>query len=353
VSGVCRGYCYVEAVLSQNRADFLGAIANALSWFGGVPACGVSDNLKSAVKSPDRYEPQLNDLLEQLSLHYNFTFMATRVAKPRDKASVERYVQIVYQRVYAPLRDQIFHSIEALNTAIRERLSIHHSQAFQNRAGNCRQQLFDTLERPLLGVLPTQPFELKYSGSYKVQRNYHVMLGCDRHYYSVPFEFIGKQVSLVYTRHDVEIYLGKERIAFHKRKYMKYGYSTTAGHMPPNHAHYAIQKGYSALHFTQQADKIGIACRAVADIILSAKIFHEQSYNSCLGLLRLGSKYSPERLERACTRALRTARPTYTIVRNILRNNTDQLELATLFDTPGLSQTPAEHPNIRGANAFA
>lgn len=98
------GYCYVEAVHSQNRADFLGAIAAALSYFDGVPACGLSDNLKSAVKTPDRYEPRLNDLLEQLSLHYNFSFMATRVAKPRDKAAVERDVQLVYQRVCAPAR---------------------------------------------------------------------------------------------------------------------------------------------------------------------------------------------------------------------------------------------------------
>lgn len=176
------GYCYVEAVYSQNRADFLGAIAAALAYFGGVPACGLSDNLKSAVKTPDRYEPRINDLLEQLSLRYNFTFMATRVAKPRDKASVERDVQLVYQRVCAPLRDQTFHSLAQINQAILQRLDIHHTLPFQNRSSGCRKPIFETIEQPLLRPLPASPFELKFTASHKVQRNYHVQLGCDKHY---------------------------------------------------------------------------------------------------------------------------------------------------------------------------
>lgn len=346
------GYCYVEATRTQNRADFLGALANALAWFGGVPACGVSDNLKSAVKSPDRYEPQFNDLLEQLTLHYKFAFMAARPGKPRDKASVERHVLIVYQRVYAPLRDQIFHSITDINTAIKAQMMAHHAMGFQNRAGNTRQHLFETVERPLLAPLPDSPFEVKYTASYKVQRNYHVQLGCDRHFYSVPYAHIGVQATVVYTRDHVEIYVNKARVALHKRNTAQYGYTTLAAHMPPNHAHYAIQKGYSAQYFGEQADRIGVACRAVVTHILAAKAFQEQTYNSCLGLIRLATKYTPQRLELACSRALKTTKPTFPIVQNILQNNTDQLELPFGEQPEPLSSTPRAHPNIRGAQAF-
>jgi len=126
------GYCYVEAVHSQRMEDFLGAIANAFAYLGGVPQAGLIDNLKSGVIKPDRYEPTFTDLLEQLSAHYGCTFMATRAYKPRDKATVERCVQIAYQRVYAPLRNETFTSIEALNAAIRQRLLAHHALAFQH-----------------------------------------------------------------------------------------------------------------------------------------------------------------------------------------------------------------------------
>lgn len=345
------GYCYVEAVHTQKIEDFLGAIAGAFAYFDGVPQAGLIDNLKSGVVKPDRYEPSFTDLLEQLSAHYSCTFMATRTFKPRDKATVERHVQIVYQRIYAPLRNETFTSIEALNVAIRQRLDAHHALPFQQNRQECRKSVFEADEHPILRPLPAAPFEIKYSAQYKVQRNYHVQLGRDRHFYSVPFEHIGKSVQVVYTRHTVEIYDGHSRIAFHKRDRRTNGYTTIAAHRPPNHQHYAEIKGYTAEYFLQQARKIGPACTAVVELILDAKIFQEQTYNSCLGLLRLAKKYNVERLECACQRALRTQKPTYSMVNNILYHNLDALEKNTDLKKQ-ISQTPANHPNLRGPDAF-
>ena len=347
----CSNFCYVEAVRSQRIEDFLGAIANAFTFLGGVPQAALIDNLKSGVVKADRYEPTLTDLLEQLSAHYGCTFMATRGAKPRDKASVERHVQIVYQRVYAPLRNEAPGSLETLNTAIRQRLEVHHARPFQQRRTECRQSLFDAVERPTLRPLPATPFEVKSSGSYKVQRNYHVQLGCDRHFYSVPYAYIGQQVSVIYTRSTVEIYVAQRRIAFHQRDRRAYVYTTVAEHMPPNHQHYTQIKGYSAQYFQERAARTGTACTAVVEGILNAKIFQEQAYNSCLGLLRLADKFTPERLERACSRALRAAKPTYTMVINILRHNLDQLERPA-GEGQHVSKTPTDHANVRGPEAF-
>ncbi|MCU0375049.1 MAG: hypothetical protein MUF24_07055, partial [Chitinophagaceae bacterium] len=317
----------------------------------GVPQAALIDNLKGGVTKPDRYEPAFTELLGQLSAHYACTFMATRTFKPRDKATVERYVQIVYQRIYAPLRNEVFTSIEALNAAIRQRLIAHHALAFQQNRQECRKSMFETDEFPLLRPLPATPFEIKYSAQYKVQRNYHVQLGRDRHFYSVPFEHIGKSVQVIYTRNTVEIYEGHSRIAFHKRDRRPNAYTTVAEHRPPNHQHYARIKGYTAEYFLEQARKIGPACTAVAQCILEAKIFQEQTYNSCLGLLRLAKKYSAERLEHACQRALRARKPTYSMVSNILYHSLDTLEKAPDPQNQ-VSQTPASHPNLRGPDAF-
>jgi transposase len=344
-------FCYVEAVRSQRLEDFLGAIANALAYLGGVPQAALIDNLKSGVIKPDRYEPTLTELLEQLSVHYGCTFMATRVAKPRDKATVERSVQIVYERVYAPMRNEAPTSLSALNAAIRQRLDAHHARPFQQRREECRQSLFDAVERPTLRPLPRTAFEVKYSGSYKVQRNYHVQLGCDRHFYSVPYAHIGQQVLVVYTRDTVEIYADQRRIAFHARDRRAHAYTTLAEHMPPNHQHYTQIKGYSGQYFQERAARIGGACMAVVEALLSAKIFHEQAYNSCLGLLRLADKFTPERLERACSRALRAAKPSYLMVLNILRNNLDQLE-RPVDPSQHVSRTPSDHANVRGPQAY-
>lgn len=39
---------YVEAVMTQQKEDFIAACENAIHFYGGVPAAIVTDNLKSA-----------------------------------------------------------------------------------------------------------------------------------------------------------------------------------------------------------------------------------------------------------------------------------------------------------------
>lgn len=341
------GYSYAEALPSQRQEDFIRGIANALAYIGGVSACILIDNLKSGVKRANRYEPLFTDLLEQLSLHYGCTFMATRVRKPRDKPHVEREVQLVYQRLFAPLRHQQFTSRAEINGAFRQQLAKHHTTPFQRKAGGTRQELFDQHERATLSPLPPSPFEIKYSVSAKVQRNYHIVIGQDWHYYSVPFEYVGKQVQVVYTSLEVEVYYQHQRIARHQRRRLPYAYSTLPAHMPPAHQHYLQQKGWTAEYFLDKALEIGPHCRAVIEQILSAKMFIEQTYNSCLGVLRLAGKYDPVRLETACRRALRGHRINYTIIDNILKNNLDKLEQAAEPPPP-----IPEHDNIRGPEAY-
>lgn len=219
--------------------------------------------------------------------------------------------------------------------------------------------MFREVEQPSLLALPAQEFEIKHTVSAKVQRNCHVMLGQDRHFYSVPWAHIGQQVTVVYTSATVEVYHGQVRIALHQRRMQLYGYTTLGGHLPPAHQYYLEQKSYTAGYFTGVAAKIGPHCLAVTQHILGARIFQEQAYNSCLGLLRLGPKYGEERLELACRRAMKTQSPSYTIVHNILHNHTDILEKEQSLSrfigevSEGhLSISPAGHHNLRGPEAY-
>ena len=72
-----------------------------------------------------------------------------------------------------------------------------------------------------------------------VQRNYHIQLSEDRHYYSVPYRFAGKKVKVLYDSKVVEVYLEHERIAVHSRTSFGSAYHTIPEHMPSNHQ-YAV-----------------------------------------------------------------------------------------------------------------
>lgn len=340
------GYSYVEAVHSQKQEDFVRCLENALAWMGGVPQCILSDNLKSSVKRSNRYEPQFTDLMEQFSVHYNTAVMAARVEKPRDKASVEKAVHLAYQRVYAPLRDQHFRSLKELNHAIKEQMNLHHLRPFRN-SGQTRKELFEQ-EYVHLKPLPASSLEIKQRVSAKVQKNYHVILGEDRHYYSVPHNQVGKQVQIVYTSSAVEIYHEHERIAIHNRHIKQYGYTTHPEHMPANHRHYTVMKGWDADYFKDQAKKISPDVLEIIDRILQSRQFCEQAYNACLGILRLEKKYGSSRLTAACTLALQGRSVSYKFINNILKNNTD----IRLSQSPTLFSLPPDHSNLRGAQQY-
>ena len=337
-------YMYVEAIRSQKQEDFIAGLTNAFVYLGGVPACVKCDNMKTAVVRANRYEPQFTEAMEHVAAHYNTTILTARVRKPRDKPSVEKAVDLTYKRVYAPLRDQTFHSLQQLNAAFLKQLDLFHAQSFKNKVGS-RRQWFEE-EKPMLKDLPPQRYEIKHVTYSKVQRNYHVILGEDRHQYSVPYALIGKRLKLIYTSLTVEVYHDLKRVALHGRNYKKHDYTTLAEHMPQNHQHVHQQRGWNGDYFEQQASLIGNSTLQVIQRVLESKIFYQQTYNSCLGILRLGKQYGNDRLEAACQRALSAAVVNYGMIANILKRNLDKVTTKE-----PISPVP-RHEQIRGADRY-
>jgi len=343
----CSGYTYIEALPSQQRLWLIESLGRALNYFGGVPYMVRTDNMKQFVKKANRYEPSFDAYAQQWSGHYNTTLTATRVAKPRDKASVESSVNTAYYRVYAPLRNENFHSLVELNKAIFEKTDKLNHSKYQGR-DYCRYDKFISLEQPLLRPLPQEAFVPKSTRSAKVAKNYHVMLGEDKHFYSVPHPYIGKQVSIVYDTQNVEIYLNQQRIASHWRDTRSNAYSTLAEHMPANHKHYTEQRGWDEEYFLKRSTSIGENTVTAIREVLKQKIFKEQNYRSCIGIIRLADKYGKTRLEAACARALSyNGKVTYGALNNILEKSLDKQPLQTTLD-----YSLPEHDNLRGSGAY-
>lgn len=339
-------YTFAIALRSQKQDEFIDGICRALEYIGGVPESIKCDNLRSAVIKSNRYEPQFTEAMEYVAAHYGTTILAARVRKPRDKSNVEKGVDLTYKRIYAPLRNVTFHNLAELNAAIHKQLQEHNNRLFQGRDYS-RSNRFEE-EKPLLKELPNTRYEMKKVTWGKVQKNYHVIVGEDRHQYSVPFILIGKTLKIVYTANMIEVYDDRTRVALHKRSRKKHGYTTVAEHMPPNHQHEAARKGWNAEYFETQAGYIGASTLAVVKRILASKSFYEQTYNSCLGILRLGKQYGNDRLEAACIRVLASPIINYGTIANILKHNLDKQP--TLFDKPA-SSIP-EHNQLRGPAAY-
>ena len=197
-------YTFACAVDSQKQEDFIKAINSALIYIGGLPEIIQSDNLKSFVIKADRYEPTFNDLCIQMSSYYGIEIEAARAGKPKDKASVERHVSIIYNKLFGPLRDETFSSITQINQALFPLIEKMNKTPFQGKSYS-REDLFLKDEKPNLKELPSSIFEIQKSTKAKVQMNYHVILGEDKRQYSVPYTKVGEQTQIVYTDSYVHI----------------------------------------------------------------------------------------------------------------------------------------------------
>jgi transposase len=339
-------YTYAIALPSQQIPDFIHGINQAFLYFGGLPKVILSDNLKSYVTKSDNYEPKFTHLCEQLGAHYQIDLQATRPRKPKDKASVENAVQITYNRIYGPLRNETFFSIEELNQAIEKQLELHNKNAYQKKEGN-RHGVFHQYERPKMRDLPSELFEIKKTVKAKVQRNYHVMLGEDSDYYSVPFQYVGEHSQVVYTRIMVSVYIGNQRVASHSRLIKNgYNYQTKEEHLPKKHQKWKEIKGYDAQYFLAAAQRIGEATHWAIQRILLSRVHEAQAFNSCQGVMSLARKYSDERLENAASKCLVIDNVNYSILKRILEKNLDQTE------EPTLCKPLPEHENVRGADHY-
>jgi transposase len=339
------GYTYVEALVSAKAEDLFGGLNRCLEYFGGVPRNVVSDNMRQYVVKNSRYEYTFTELAQQWSAHFKTNLEATRIYHPKDKASVEKHVHISYLRIYARLRNEQFPTLSSLNRRIRELLDAH-NDCLRSQGRESRREVFLSCERSLLMPLPPESFVVRHTAKAKVQKNYHVELGEDKHFYSVHYRYIGQQTTLIYDRQLVEVFIGMERIAVHRRDFRQWGYTTLAEHMPEAHLHYRQTLGLNRDYFEAIALKTGPYAQELFKRVMDAKDFVEQSYRACLGLKRLMEQYGNERFENACKRALQTGRANYTIVANILKNGMDK---AVCGNVPFIIPS---HENIRGANEY-
>ena len=340
-------YPYVEAFINEKQKAWITAHVHMYEYFGGVTRILVPDNCKTAViHNKSWYDQQVNAVYHEMAEHYNTAIIPARVRAPKDKPNAEGSVGNISTWITAALRNEQFFSLAELNTAIRKKLYEFSRRPFQKKEGS-RYEIFRDEELPLLAKLPATPYELAEWKTATVQFNYHISV--DGMLYSVPYEFIKHKVDVRVTETTIEIFYNHNRIASHRRLHGRKGqYSTVTEHMPEDHQKYLEWNGD---RFRKWAERIGTNTSKVIHALLASQRVEQQSYRSCMGLLKLADKYSVDRLEAACAKALTyTATPSYKSIKNILAASKDNGISDLSDDKPAKAQN--KHALTRGADYY-
>ena len=340
----CSCYVYAEACDDMKTENWLNCHVHAFNYFGGVARLLVPDNCKTATVSNTRYETVLNRSYQELAEYYGTAIVPARVRKPQDKSAAEASVRLVETWIIAALRDMKFFSLRELNEAVAEKLEELNNREFKQHTGTRRSAYLEE-EQAYMLPLPTAPFEATVWSAAKVPNDYLVSDG--RNKYSVPYNLIGEKVDIRVTKTIVEVYFHGSRVASHRRLQTKQREPLMKlEHMPQEHQRYLA---YNAEDFKTWAMSVGpMTEKAVYHFLDSGKA-PEQGYKACASLMKLGERYSKERLENACGRVLAfTTTPSVRNISSLLKNE------RTLPDNPQPEQPKnINHYGItRGAAYF-
>jgi transposase len=342
---------YMEAVASQRTEDFIGASIRSLHFLGGTPQCLVPDNLKAAVTKNNGYEADINRTYQELANYYGVVVLPARSRKPQDKAKVETAVKLVQQRILAPLRNRKFHSLSELNQAIMPLLN-EFNQRKMKSYGYSRQELFESIDLPALGKLPSAPYELCIWKKAKVHPDYHIDI--DRCYYSVPYKYRGKEVDICIKEKLIEIYDGTLQVAIHKRRRLegvedpkaqiRYRYSTVSEHMPPSHEFVNDWTRQGAFRF---ANSVGTETTQFLKCLFANYQHEQQAIRSTMALPNLEKKYTKDLIEMATAIAVRKEIYSMSYLKETLYQLADQNKKSSDKIEP-----MPQHENIRGNDYF-
>jgi len=335
-------YTYAEATWKKDLAAWIGSHTRAVEFFKGVTVAVIPDNWKTGVKDACYYEPDLNPTYRDWADHYGTAVIPARVKKPRDKAKVETGVQIVERWILASIRHRTFFSLAELNEVIRELLIRLNNRKFR-KLDTTRAKLFETLEKPVLKPLPKDPFTFAAWKKARVNIDYHIEI--NRHYYSVPYQYVHETVEARISEKTVEIFLKGNRIATHARNDTVGKHSTVAEHRPKKHQ----DLEWTVARISAKGRAVGESTTAALQRIMKSRKHPELGYRACLGVLRLGDRYSNERLENACKRALLMNACSYRSIQSILKTGLDRQKLY-VPEIPAIHKE--NHVNVRGASYY-
>jgi len=324
---------YSEAVFRQTADNFISCLENAFRHFGGVPKTLVVDNLKAAVTTADWYDPELNPKIESFCQHYGTVILPTKSYTPRHKGKIENGIGYVKKNA---LKGKSFGSLAEQNAYL---LNWETNVADKRIHGTIRQQVekvFNEAEKQSLLPLPAGRFPSFEEAKRSVHRDGHIEV--KKAYYSVPPEYVGREVWARWDGHLVRIYNSRmEQLIVHAQ--VGAGkFQTASEHI---HAKKISSVERGAQWLLKRAEFIGPSAEAWAKQMLVVRGI--QGIRVLVGLMNLAHKYPADAVDSACGTALTHGAFRIRTLRELIKHGGSKQEEFTFID---------EHPIIRNMSDY-
>ena len=325
-------HCFLWPTYGQKLEDVIAGLEAAWEFFGGIPKYLVIDNFPAAVAGADALHPRLTRGFLEYSQHRGFITDPARVRHPKDKPMVERSVQYARERFFkggqfkdlADVRDQARRWCRDVAG-----MRIHGTTRRQPL------QVFLDEEHGFLVPWDGEPYEVTHWRTAKVHTDHHV--ACQYALYSVPSTLCppGQQVEVGLGVKLVRIFHRGQLVKVHPRQ-PKGGRSTDTSDYPAELSAYTLRAPDA---IKRKAAEQGPSVAQFADRLFDGPLPWSRIRQGHK-LIRLGERYTPQRLDAACRKALEVDLIDVGRVERILVQALEQQEIP-------------EHPEPLPAGRFA
>jgi hypothetical protein len=193
--------------------------------------------------------------------------------------------------------------------AIRWCLQVAGARACRPLDGAAPLAVFNAVERDALRPLPAGPFVPARWACAKVGPDIHARV--DGVLYSLPWRYLGRTVHARSTATMVQFFADGELVKTHPVK--QRGKQTDLNDYPPEKIAFHLR---TPTWCRAQAEKIGPACVEVVGGLLAENALYR--LRAAQGVIGLGERHDPARLEAACAKAIAVGDPSYRTVKGIL-----------------------------------
>lgn len=314
---------YYEKVYNQRVETFIQCHINAFKYFGGIPKYVKIDNLKAAILEANFYEPVYQQMYKSFAEHYGFSPIPCRVYTPNDKGKVESGIKYVKQNFFLGRK---FQDGDDLDRQLRNWLDRTCNSRLHGTTKKIPKEVFLADEKDKLKLLPLEEFKITKVGMRKVYHDCHIYV--EHNYYSVPFEYVGKEVEIELTDNLLRVSYKHKEVAIHPKLSGIGKWSTVPSHYPK----------YKLYSETEFQEKYQIKMKAIGDyaeqlFFLILKNRPHDWTRPVQGILSLPKSYSKDIVDLACKRAVAYDIHTYQTVKNICKNRSYLLPVE--FDFQG------------------
>lgn len=291
------GYFYGEFTLTQRLEDFISSHNNMFSFFGGVASYIVPDNCKTAILKNDKDEPVVHPTYQDMCVHYGIAVDPADPYSPKHKPNVENSVGVIQKEFFGLVRNMTFTSLIELNQFFRNWMFKKLEETIRGR-GHSRKFFFEQ-EKLSLRSLPENSYHLFYFKKAKVHPDCCYML--EKNYYSVPHQFVGKELDIKFNSKEVHAYCETVLIGSHAVMKGSFHHSINVAHYPEKKY---VDMNYHLGLCRREAEKIGEKTLLLIETVFDLDRYPLKNLRKAQGILGLRSQFEREAMEYASEMAL-------------------------------------------------